>query len=186
MKFVDIILLGVGQIGAGLEGCCKCEAGREKEGGKMEKTLQLRHLPHSLPQFHSFSSCHPNHKHPHHHVSSSSAKAGLREILHNKVQIKGSHVTEESRPREKELDGRRRGRIRCIPASPAHCRPTGALVIPPWCEAINRFWPPAPPPPPPSPPPPSTQPRTSRACSALTLSQCQIGDRYTADTAPKG
>ena len=75
----------------------------------------------------------------------------------------------------------------CIPASPAHCRPTGALLIPPWCEATNRFRPPTPPPPS-SPPnsPPSTQPRTSRACSALTLFQCQMGDRYTADTAPKG
>ena len=187
MKFVDIILLGVGQIGARLEGCCKCEAGgRKKEGGKMKKILQLRHLPHShssLPQLHSFSSCHPDQKHPHHHVSSSSASAGLRETLCNEVQTRGCHVTRKTRTRTRE-------RVRpttpsrtsaCIPTSSAHCRPTGALVIPPWCEATNRFRPPTPPP-----PPPSTQPRTSRACSALTLSQCQIGDRYTADTAPKG
>ena len=130
VKFVDIILLGVGQIGAGLEGCCKCEAGgRKKEGGKMKKILQLRHLPRShssLPQFHSFSSCHPDQKHPHHHVSSSSASAGLRETLCNEVQTRGCHVIRKSRGREKELDRRRREHPHVFPPPP----PTAGLLAP--------------------------------------------------------
>ena len=136
MKFVDIILLGVGQIGARLEGCCKCEAGgRKKEGGKMKKILQLRHLPHShssLPQLHSFSSCHPDQKHPHHHVSSSSASAGLRETLCNEVQTRGCHVIRKSRGREKELDRRRRGHPHVFPPHrplPAYWRLSNPALV---------------------------------------------------------
>ena len=92
VKFVDIILLGVGEIRAGLEGCCDCEKGK---GGESEKKKILRPHPphfHSLAHFHFRSpSCHPDHRQRLHHVSTSSIDAEHRETL-SQVFRKRCHV----------------------------------------------------------------------------------------------